>query len=640
MSSGACIALRCGRMLDDVSFTWFSLKAGRSRWLCTPCGVRVRFVDVWVPFSHEAWVLHRCGLQLVPTAPWDRSTSPWHVRMRVLATRHVSINTASKVNRTSKNVQKQRGEERKARGVFSLDREGLGFGPWRSYEGSLVRPRGSNRTSFRTPSRLTPPSILTRPASSRNVHERGRGFPPPRPGSSSSSSPFGSISPLSSPFAPTYRVAGSVDRRGRTLARPPEHVWLGCGALVRDTVCVGAAPPCPTSRCTCVSVTVGVCRKVGGADRGRRNMTMVWGAHARGTWKRGMSWNVVGTKKHGHSKGRVEKVRATFTRDLYLGDRGVEVCRLQADILGMEPSGHFDLETQQKLQTWQVQNQVEPTGRFGPLSRMLVEEQLQILVEQAKKVAEEESNLMEAVEMTTQSSTNATSAAVTTTATDSATTATAESIGESLRPPSPPGGDHGFPLIMGLLASTVLAALSNRETWTSKRTGVLTQNWNTDVGRQLRKLVAKPNKKFFFLKDGKMLPGRVLVETMDQLPMGTVAEGGVHQHVVSMSAEGMTLPQRDSAKQELRAWEENQSLVVNGLESGGLRKEGGMQQYASSERSETYNLKDRMERTRRRRHAQSWQVQEQGVKLSQMEDDFRQGWRQSSPKQARRQFSR
>lgn len=198
MSSGACIALRCGRMLDDVSFTWFSLKAGRSRWLCTPCGVRVRFVDVWVPFSHEAWVLHRCGLQLVPTAPWDRSTSPWHVRMRVLATRHVSINTASKVNRTSKNVQKQRGEERKARGVFSLDREGLGFGPWRSYEGSLVRPRGSNRTSFRTPSRLTPPSILTRPASSRNVHERGRGFPPPRPGSSSSSSLLGSL-PLSTP---------------------------------------------------------------------------------------------------------------------------------------------------------------------------------------------------------------------------------------------------------------------------------------------------------------------------------------------------------------------------------------------------------------------------------------------------------
>lgn len=365
---------------------------------------------------------------------------------------------------------------------------------------------------------------------------------------------------------------------------------------------------------------------------------MVWGGHAQGTWKRGMTWTVVGTKKPGHVKGRGEKVRATFTRDLYLGDRGVEVCRLQADILGMEPSGHFDLETQQKLQTWQIHNHVEPTGRFGPLSRMLVEEQLQILVEKAKKVAEEESNRVEATEETTQSSNHETSAAVTTTATDSATT-TGESIGEYLRPPSPPGGEHGFPLIMGLLASTVLAALSNRDTWTSKRTGVLTQNWNTDVGRQLRKLVAKPNKKFFFLKDGKMLPGRVLVERMDQLPMGTIAEGGIHKHVVSMSAEGTDLPHQDIAKQELHTWEEHQSLVINMLDNGVLQKEDGRQQYASSERSETYNLRNRMERTRRR-HAQSWQVQEQGVKLSGPESDFRQEWRQSSPKQTRRQFSR
>lgn len=377
--------------------------------------------------------------------------------------------------------------------------------------------------------------------------------------------------------------------------------------------------------------------------RERQTNTMVRGGGIHVTWKRGMTWKA-GTRTPGKGRGRAGKTRATFARDLHLGDRGVEVCRLQADVLGMEPSGHFDLETQQKLKTWQSRNQVEPTGCFGPLSRLLVEEQLQILVEQAKKVAEDGAVSREEVEeaghvSTTDITTTTTDTTDTTTTTKTTSATTGESIGESLRPPSPPGGEHGLPIIMGILASAVLAALSNRETWTVKRTSVFTQNWNTDVGRQLRKLVARPSKKYFFLKDGKMLPGRVLVETTDQLPSATAAEGGGRKRKVVMKAETLAFAQQVSAKQELRAWEEQQMLSTDITGSGISWEEEATHDYVGN-RSETYNLRDRMERTRSRRQAKSWQLHEGGMISGQMEDDSRQKWRQSSPEHPRKQFSR
>lgn len=136
-----------------------------------------------------------------------------------------------------------------------------------------------------------------------------------------------------------------------------------------------------------------------------------------------------------------------------------------------------------------------------------------------------------------------------------------------------------------------------------------------------------------------MLPGRVLVETTDQLPSATAAEGGGRKRKVVMKAETLAFAQQVSAKQELRAWEEQQMLSTDITGSGISWEEEATHDYVGN-RSETYNLRDRMERTRSRRQAKSWQLHEGGMISGQMEDDSRQKWRQSSPEHPRKQFSR